>query len=104
MFNLIFKTMRCLKINFGDSNKIQSLIDNSYDSLGKIKEATTNIILNSDDINYKILSGMDHYDSVKILNDLIDGSILCHFIDNGDHIEIKPKSLYCIKQEKYTFY
>lgn len=98
-----------IKIDYTNTEILKCVIEKSYfeDGFGgKITGKKHFIsILPDDDINWTIFKGLNNV-TVKITNDIVDGSIRFLIDDtSGDEIKLFPISIYCIKEgEKYSFY
>lgn len=98
-----------IKVEFSNSEELKKIIEKSYFQNGlngKINGKENYIsITKEDDVNWTIFKGLNNV-TVKITNDVIDGSMR-FIIDDTDDNEVKlfPISIYCIKEdEKYSFY
>jgi hypothetical protein len=96
-----------IKVELSDSNTIQELIEKTYfeeGNHGKIlgkKHYLT--IEQEDDINYTIFKGLNNA-TVKIMNDIIDGNMRFIVDETNGDLRLYPISIYCIKEERYSFY
>jgi hypothetical protein len=96
-----------IKVELSDSNTIQELIEKTYfeeGNQGKIlgkKHYLT--IEQEDDINYTIFKGLNNA-TVKIMNDIIDGNMRFIVDETNGDLRLYPISIYCIKEERYSFY
>ena len=96
-----------IKVELSDSNSIQELIEKTYFEegyRGKIvgkKHYLT--IEEEDDINYTIFKGLNNA-TVKVMNDIIDGNMRFIVDESNGDIRLYPISIYCIKEERYSFY
>jgi hypothetical protein len=58
----------------------------------------------SDDVNYTIFKGLNNA-TVKVLNDeVIDGTMRFIIDETEGEIRLYPVSVYCIKEDRYSFY
>lgn len=97
-----------IKVELNKPKELKEVIEKSYfedGQMGKIMGKKHFLKIDeSDDINWTIFKGL-HNTTVKISNsEVIDGNI--RFLvdeENGD-LRLYPISIYCIKEEKYTFY
>lgn len=98
-----------IKVDYSNSEVLKEVIEKAYfeDGFnGKICGVKNHHIKiePSDDINWTIFKGLNNV-TVKITNDIVDGSIRFIIDDNGEEIKLFPISIYCIKEsEKYIFY
>ena len=100
-----------IKVELSDSTSIQEIIENTYfeeGQMGKIlgkKHYLTNN--ESDEINYTIFKGLNNA-TVRITNEIIDGSMRFMVDETEGDIRLYPISVYCIpkgdKELKYSFY
>ena len=100
-----------IKLELSDSTSIQEIIENTYfeeGQMGKIlgkKHYLTNN--ESDEINYTIFKGLNNA-TVRITNEIIDGSMRFMVDETEGDIRLYPISVYCIpkgdKELKYSFY
>jgi hypothetical protein len=96
-----------IKVELSDSNSIQELIEKTYfeeGDRGKIigkKHYLT--IEEEDDINYTIFKGLNNA-TVKVMNDIIDGNMRFIVDESNGDVRLYPISIYCIKEERYSFY
>ncbi len=93
-----------LKIKWDDASSIQNLIDKCYfdDNNGVLRNKEI-LTINNEDVNYKILKGLDC--TVKVSSSIIDGHLSCLKQEDGDTIKLKPISVYCVnKNPRYSFY
>lgn len=96
-----------IKVELSDSTKIQQIIEKAYFEegfkgkiLGKKHFLT---IDESDEINYTIFKGLNNA-TVKITNEIIDGSMRFMVDETEGEVRLYPISIYCVKEEKYSFY
>ena len=96
-----------IKVELSDSATIQTLIEKSYFEegfkgkiLGKKHFLT---IDESDEINHTIFKGLNNA-TVKITNEIIDGSMRFMVDETEGEVRLYPISIYCVKEEKYSFY
>ena len=96
-----------IKVEFSDSTTIQTLIEKSYFEegfKGKILGKKNFLAIDeSDEINHTIFKGLNNA-TVKITNEIIDGSMRFMVDETEGDVRLYPISIYCVKEEKYTFY
>jgi hypothetical protein len=96
-----------IKVEFNNSEVIENLIVKSYfeEGLkGKILGKKNFLRIDeSDEINYTIFKGLNNA-TVKITNEIIDGSMRFMVDETEGEVRLYPISIYCVKEEKYTFY
>ena len=96
-----------IKVEFSDSTTIQTLIEKSYFEegfKGKILGKKNFLTIDeSDEINYTIFKGLNNA-TVKITNEIIDGSMRFMVDETEGEVRLYPISIYCVKEEKYSFY
>ena len=96
-----------IKVEFSDSTTIQTLIEKSYFEegfKGKILGKKNFLTIDeSDEINHTIFKGLNNA-TVKITNEIIDGSRRFLVDETEGDVRLYPISIYCVKEEKYTFY
>ena len=96
-----------IKVEFSDSTTIQTLIEKSYFEEGFKGKILGNknflTIDESDEINHTIFKGLNNA-TVKITNEIIDGSMRFLVDETEGDVRLYPISIYCVKEEKYTFY
>ena len=96
-----------IKVELSDSVKIQEIIDKSYFDegfKGKILGKKNFLTIDeSDEINHTIFKGLNNA-TVKITNEIIDGSMRFMVDETEGDVRLYPISIYCVKEEKYTFY
>lgn len=96
-----------IKVELSDSNSIQELIEKTYfeeGDRGKIvgkKHYLT--IEEEDDINYTIFKGLNNA-TIKVMNEIIDGNMRFIVDESNGDVRLYPISIYCIKEERYSFY
>jgi len=97
-----------IKVEISDSTILNKIINDSYFADGQMGKLIGKrdylTIEESDDVNYTIFKGLNNA-TVKITNDVIEGSM--RFIVDETHNEVRlyPVSIYCIvENEKYSFY
>lgn len=99
--------MKRIKFEYNQTDELNELIKDVYfgdNNLGKLLNTDNkHLKLDTDDIYYKVLSGLDY--KVKIKNDIIDGTMEFNVEEHESHINLIPSSSYCIvKEKKYSFY
>lgn len=97
-----------IKIEFSDSNVLESLIQKAYfekGTNGKISGKEHFIKIDeSDDVLHTVFKGLNNA-TVKIQNEIIDGSMRFLIDETQGDVRIYPISIYCIKeQDRYSFY
>jgi hypothetical protein len=96
-----------IKVDFSDSTTIQALIEKSYFEegfKGKILGKKNFLTIDeSDEINHTIFKGLNNA-TVKITNEIIDGSMRFLVDETQGEVRLYPISIYCVKEEKYSFY
>jgi len=96
-----------IKVELSDTDSIKSIIEKSYFEegySGKILAKKYFIPINEeDDVNYAIFKGLNNA-TVKITNEVIDGSMRFMVDESQGDLRLYPISLYCVKDDKYTFY
>lgn len=97
-----------IKVEFSNSEKLKDIIEKAYFEeglLGKIVGKKHFIKVDeSDEILYTIFNGLNNA-TVKIFNEeIIDGNMRFMIDETQDELRLYPISIYCIKEEKYTFY
>ena len=96
-----------IKVELSDSATIQTLIEKSYFKegfKGKILGKKNFLTIDeSDEINHTIFKGLNNA-TVKITNEIIDGSMRFMVDETEGEIRLYPISIYCVKEEKYSFY
>ena len=101
-----------IKVELSDSTSIQEIIENAYfeeGQMGKILGKKHYLTINeSDEINYTIFKGLNNA-TVKITNEIIDGSMRFMVDETEGDIRLYPISIYCIpkgvdNELKYSFY
>ena len=97
-----------LKIEFKDSEKLETLIQKSYfedGTLGKLVGKKSYVSIQSEDPLYIIFKGLNNI-TVKLTNDdMIDGSLRCVVDEIENIVNLYPVNNYCIiEDKKYSFY
>jgi hypothetical protein len=96
-----------IKVELSDSTSIQEIIEKAYfedGRMGKILGKKHYLTIDeSDEINYTIFKGLNNA-TVKITNEVIDGSMRFMIDETEGDIRLYPISVYCIKEQKYSFY
>ena len=96
-----------IKVELSDSTSIQEIIEKAYFEEGQMckilgkKHYLT--IDESDEINYTIFKGLNNA-TVKITNEIIDGSMRFVIDETEGDVRLYPISVYCVKEQKYSFY
>ena len=96
-----------IKVELSDSTTIQQIIEKAYFEegfkgkiLGKKHFLT---IDETDEINHTIFKGLNNA-TVKITNEIIDGSMRFMVDETEGEVRLYPISINCVKEEKYSFY
>ena len=96
-----------IKVELSDSTSIQEIIEKAYfeeGQMGKILDKKHYLTIDeSDEINYTIFKGLNNA-TVKITNEIIDGSMRFIVDETEGDIRLYPISVYCVKEQKYSFY
>ena len=96
-----------IKVELSDSTSIQEIIEKAYfeeGQMGKILGKKHYLTIDeSDEINYTIFKGLNNA-TVKITNEIIDGSMRFMVDETEGDIRLYPISVYCVKEQKYSFY
>ena len=96
-----------IKVEFENSEILKTIIEKAYfeeGNLGKITGNNNFFVLDPSEEIYETLKGLNNA-TVKLSNDIIDGSMRFLVEENGDEIKLFPISIYCIKEDdKYSFY
>lgn len=94
-----------MQIKWDNSNEIEDLINHCYfeNQNNGVLINHSSIRIDPQDVNYKILKGLDC--DVKLKNSVVSGTLRFKKIEHEDSIELRPMSIYCIKEkDKYSFY
>lgn len=97
-----------IKVEISKSEELEKIIEKAYfeDGLvGKIIGKKHYLVIDeSDEINYTIFKGLDGA-TVKVTNeDVIDGSMRFIVDETEGEVRLYPISIYCIKEDRYSFY
>lgn len=97
-----------IKVEFSDSKALQELIEKAYfekGTKGKISGNQHYIRIDeSDDVLHTVFKGLNNA-TVKIINDdVLEGSMRFLIDETQGEIRIYAASIYCIKEDKYSFY
>lgn len=96
-----------IKVEYSNSTELKQIIEKSYFEegyLGKILSKKHYLLIDqNDEINFTIFKGLNNA-TVKITNEIIDGSMRFIVDETNDDVRLYPISTYCIKEEKYIFY
>ena len=96
-----------IKVELSDSTSIQEIIENAYfeeGQMGKILGKKHYLTIDeSDEVNYTIFKGLNNA-TVKITNEIIDGSMRFIIDETEGDVRLYPISVYCVKEQKYSFY
>jgi hypothetical protein len=96
-----------IKVEISNTEEIQNVIEKAYFDegyMGKILGKKYYLLITEEDsVNYTIFNGLNNA-TVKITNDIIDGSMRFIVDESNGEVRLYPISTYCIKDEKYSFY
>lgn len=97
-----------IKVEFSDSKALQELIEKAYFEQGtKGKISGQNHFLKieeSDEVLHTVFKGLNNA-TVKIINeDIVEGSMRFLIDETHNEIRIYAVSIFCIKEDKYSFY
>lgn len=98
-----------IKVNFSNTEVLKNIIEKAYFQdgfCGKIIGKNHFIRVNEelDDVSYTIFKGLNNT-TVKITNEIIDGTMRFLIDETSGEVRLYPISIYCIKkEEKYSFY
>ena len=96
-----------IKVELSDSTSIQEIIEKAYfeeGQMGKILGKKYYLTIDeSDEINHTIFKGLNNA-TVKITNEIIDGSMRFMIDETEGDVRLYPISVYCVKEQKYSFY
>jgi hypothetical protein len=98
-----------IKLDCSATEQIREIIQKSYfadGNLGKIRGNDSYIILTEelDEVTYSVLKGL-HNATVKISNEIIDGTMRFMVDESNGDLRIYPISVYCYEEDgKYCFY
>ena len=96
-----------IKVELSDSTSIQEIIEKAYfeeGQMGKILGKKHYLTIHeSDEINHTIFKGLNNA-TVKITNEIIDGSMRFVIDETEGDVRLYPISVYCVKEQKYSFY
>jgi hypothetical protein len=97
-----------IKVEISKSEELEKIIEKAYfeDGLvGKILGKKHYMVIDdSDEINHTIFKGLDGA-TVKVTNeDVIDGSMRFIVDETEGEVRLYPISIYCIKEDRYSFY
>lgn len=97
-----------IKVEISNSDDIKNIIEKAYfenGHLGKILGKKDYLLISEEDIiNHVIFKGLNNA-TVKITNEIIDGSMRFMVDESNSEIRLYPVSIYCIKDSlKYSFY
>lgn len=96
-----------IRLEMSNTETIKNIIEKAYFEegyMGKIIGKENFLLIEEDDIvNHTILKGL-HNSTIKISNDIIDGSMRFIVDESNEDIRLYPISIYCVKDEKYSFY
>lgn len=96
-----------IKVELSDSTSIQEIIEKAYfeeGQMGKILGKKHYLTIDeSDEVNYTIFKGLNNA-TVKITNEIIDGSMRFIIDETEGDVRLYPISVYCVKEQKYSFY
>jgi hypothetical protein len=97
-----------IKVEISQAENLRNIIEKAYyeDGFGGklIGKKHYLVIDESDDINYTIFKGLNNA-TVKVTNEeVIDGAMRFMVDENEGDVRLYPISIYCIKEDKYSFY
>lgn len=97
-----------IKIEFSDSKALQELIEKAYfekGTKGRISGKEHFIkIEETDEVLHTVFKGLNNA-TVKIINeDVIEGSMRFLIDETHNEVRIYAVSIFCIKEDKYSFY
>ena len=97
-----------IKVEFSDSKSLEKLIEKAYFEKGlkgKISGKEHFLkIEESDDVLHTVFKGLNNA-TVKITNDdVIEGSLRFMIDETSGDVRIYPISIYCVKEDRYSFY
>lgn len=96
-----------IKVEFTNTESLRQIIEKAYFAEGTMGKITGNqhyIAVEEVDEAYPVIKGL-HNVTIKVTNDLIDGSMRFIIDESNDDLRISPISIYCIKEdERYIFY
>lgn|SRR5574343_1312075 len=96
-----------IKVEFDNSEQLISLIEDVYfadGTLGKLVGKKSHLLVDESDILHTIFKGMDNMICRLTNNDVIDGSLRIVVNEENNVITLHPVSIYCVKEDKYSFY
>ena len=93
-------------VEISDNESIEKIIKKSYfenQPFGKL-EGNKNSMEINDDLTHSILKGLNNT-TIKVSNEIIDGSMRFIVEESVENIKLIPISIYCIvENKKYIFY
>lgn len=96
-----------IKVEFSNSKALKKIIEDVYfekGTMGKISGKESYLKIDeSDVVLHTVFKGLNNA-TVKITNEIVDGSMRFIIDENSDEIRIYPISIYCVKEDKYSFY
>lgn len=97
-----------IRVEISNTDEIKSIIERAYfenGQLGKILGKEYYLLIKEEDsVNHTIFRGLNNA-TVKIINDIIDGSMRFMVDETNNDIRLYPVSTYCIKDNmRYSFY
>ena len=96
-----------IKVEFTNTESLRQIIEKAYFEEGTMGKITGNqhyVVVEEADVAYSVIKGL-HNVTIKVTNDLIDGSMRFIIDESNDDLRISPISIYCIKEEeRYIFY
>jgi hypothetical protein len=96
-----------IKVEFTNTESLRKIIEKAYFEEGTMGKITGNqhyVVVEEADEAYSVIKGL-HNVTIKVTNDLIDGSMRFIIDESNDDLRISPISIYCIKEEeRYIFY
>ena len=96
-----------IKVEFSDSKALQELIEKAYfeqGTMGRITGSNHYLRIDEgDEVLYTVLNGLNNA-TIKIINEIIDGSMRFLIDETQGELRIYAVSIFCIKEDKYSFY
>jgi hypothetical protein len=97
-----------IKIEYSDSIALQELIEKAYfenGTKGKISGSQHYLKIDeNDNVLHTVFKGLNNA-TVKITNDnILDGSMRFFIDETHNELRIYAASVFCIKEDKYSFY
>lgn len=97
-----------IKVEISQAENLRNIIEKAYyeDGFGGklIGKKHYLVIDEDDDVNYTIFKGLNNA-TVKVTNEeVIDGSMRFVVDESEGDIRLYPISIYCVKEDRYSFY